>query len=99
MPALVIPHDVFINSCALQVRKIDNGFLVCWSDHLEYTIGKASKSIVASFLSGEGFVCTFTGPGVIYVQTRSIIGLANAISPYVSAPGGGGGADFGDGGF
>ena len=96
-------YDWAQGRCAfVQVRKIDNGFLVCWSEHMNYTIGKASKSLVASFLSGEGFVCTFTGPGVIYVQTRSIIGLASALSPYISAPGGGGGGggvDFGDGGF
>ena len=85
-------HDWAQGRCAVvQVRKIDNGFLVCWSEHMNYTIGKASKSLVASFLSGEGFVCTFTGPGVIYVQTRSIIGLASALSPYIAPQGGGGG--------
>lgn len=80
----------------MQIRKIDNGFLVAWSEHMNYTIGKASKSLASSFLSGEGFVCTFTGPGTIYVQTRSIIGLAGALAPYMpTGGGGGGGADMG----
>jgi uncharacterized protein (AIM24 family) len=26
---------------------------------------------VASFTSGEGFVCRFRGPGVVYIQSRN----------------------------
>ena len=75
----------------MQVRKIDNGFLVCWENHLNYTISKAGASIIGSVLSGEGFVTTFTGPGRVYVQTRSTAGLAKIIQPHLYQGGGGGG--------
>lgn len=45
----------------MQVRKIDNGYLVAWENHLNYKITKASSSILGSILSGEGLVCSFTG--------------------------------------
>ena len=70
---------------------MDNGYLVAWEGHMQYSIGKAGDSLIGSFLSGEGFVCTFTGPGRVYVQTRSIGPFAMAIRPYVQPGGGGGG--------
>eukprot|EP01025_Chloroclados_australasicus_P021111 TRINITY_DN2215_c1_g1_i1.p2 TRINITY_DN2215_c1_g1~~TRINITY_DN2215_c1_g1_i1.p2 ORF type:complete len:124 (-),score=15.45 TRINITY_DN2215_c1_g1_i1:360-731(-) len=85
-----------------EVRKIDNGHLVAWHGNMQYTISKASSGIIASVLSGEGLVCTFTGPGTIYIQTRSLINLASELAPYLPSQGGGGGGgggDFGDGGF
>lgn len=63
-----------------QVRKIDNGYLVAWEQHLNYRITKASSSILGSMLSGEGVVCSFTGPGTVYVQTRSIKPLAACVA-------------------
>lgn len=68
---------------ALQVRKIDNGFLVAWHGDMNYTIAKAGKSLVSSFLSGEGLVTSFTGPGTVYIQTRAIQALAGALRPYL----------------
>eukprot|EP00892_Ulva_mutabilis_P005027 jgi/Ulvmu1/2897/UM146_0039.1 len=84
-----------------EVRKIDNGYLVAWHEQMDYKISKAGSSLIGSFLSGEGFVCSFTGPGTVYVQTRSIVGLAHAIQPYIApaAGGGGGGAGVDIGGF
>ena len=79
------------------MRKIDNGFLVAWENHLNYTISKAGASIIGSILSGEGFVTTFTGPGRVYVQTRSVIGLASLLAPYMAAGGGGGGGAIASG--
>jgi len=35
-------------------------------------VGLAATTITSSFLSGEGFVTRFTGPGTVYVQTRSL---------------------------
>ena len=64
----------------LQVRKIDNGYLVAWENHMNYQITKATKSIIGSVLSGEGLVCAFTGPGAVYVQTRSVKPLAAAVA-------------------
>ncbi|GBG67803.1 hypothetical protein CBR_g927 [Chara braunii] len=84
-----------------EVRKIDNGALVAWQSHMDYTVGKASRSLFATIFSSEGFVTRFTGPGTVFAQTRTVKGLADAIAPYLpyqSAGGdGGAGADAGAG--
>ncbi|MDR1314604.1 MAG: TIGR00266 family protein [Deltaproteobacteria bacterium] len=58
---------------------IDNGHLVAWNDELGYEIRKSSKSIVSSLTSGEGLVCSFAGPGTVYIQTRNPKSLVRAI--------------------
>ncbi len=50
---------------------VDTGHLVAFTSGLQYTISKASKGLIASFLSGEGLVLRFTGRGRLYVQTRN----------------------------
>ncbi|MEO1483681.1 MAG: TIGR00266 family protein [Myxococcota bacterium] len=50
---------------------VDTGHLVAFTEGLEYTISKASKGLIASFLSGEGLVLRFRGRGRLYVQTRN----------------------------
>ncbi|KAI8993828.1 tryptophan RNA-binding attenuator protein-like domain-containing protein [Trametes punicea] len=49
---------------------VDNGHLVAWT--ADY---KVERIDAGSFLSGahtdEGLVCRFTGPGVVYIQTRN----------------------------
>jgi hypothetical protein len=52
--------------------RTDNGYLVAWHSNMNYKIGKASRKLTTSVLSGEGFMTVFTGPGTIYVQTRSL---------------------------
>mmetsp|Transcript_1159 Transcript_1159/g.2755 ORF Transcript_1159/g.2755 Transcript_1159/m.2755 type:complete len:123 (+) Transcript_1159:769-1137(+) len=74
-----------------EVRLIDNGYLVCWTDNMDYKISKAAKSWWATIMSSEGFVTKFTGPGTIFVQTRCLKALAQALIPYLPTQGGGGG--------
>ncbi len=50
---------------------VDNSHLVAWSATTSYNIERAAKGWVASFTSGEGFVCRFHGPGVVYIQSRN----------------------------
>ncbi len=50
---------------------VDNSHLVAWSATTSYNIERASSGWVASFTSGEGFVCRFRGPGVVYIQSRN----------------------------
>lgn len=50
---------------------IDTGHLVAWDATLEYKVGKSTDGWIASFLSGEGLVCHFTGQGRIWIQTRN----------------------------
>lgn len=48
---------------------VDNGHLVAWT--CPYAIERAGGSISAGMHSGEGLVCRFTGPGLIYIQVRN----------------------------
>jgi uncharacterized protein (AIM24 family) len=50
---------------------VDNSHLVAWSGTTSYNIERAASGWVASFTSGEGFVCRFCGPGVVYIQSRN----------------------------
>ena len=51
-------------------RDVDNGHLVAWGESVSYRMGMASASIFGSMASGEGLMCTFTGPGPVWVQTH-----------------------------
>ncbi|PNW87270.1 hypothetical protein CHLRE_02g115850v5 [Chlamydomonas reinhardtii] len=72
-------------------RKIDNGYCVAWTSGMEWNIAKAAKGLWNTVISGEGLVANFTGPGTVFVQTRSMQNLANALVPYLPSGGGGGG--------
>ena len=50
---------------------VDNSHLVAWSATTSYSIEKAASGWISSFTSGEGFVCRFRGPGLVYIQTRN----------------------------
>jgi uncharacterized protein (TIGR00266 family) len=50
---------------------VDNSHLVAWSATTTYNIEKASSGWIASLTSGEGFVCRFRGPGLVYIQSRN----------------------------
>ncbi|PHH86227.1 hypothetical protein CDD83_10541 [Cordyceps sp. RAO-2017] len=50
---------------------VDNGHLVAWN--AKYAIERVSSgSLMSAFVSGEGFVCRFTGPGTVLLQTRNL---------------------------
>lgn len=63
---------------------VDNGHLVAWN--CDYKIEKAAKGWISSFTSGEGFVCRFQGPGKVYLQTRNLGPLAQALMPFMPRP-------------
>ena len=46
-----------------------------------------STILPSSFTSGEGFVCRFTGPGRIYVQTRNPAAFAGWLSRHLPSKG------------
>jgi uncharacterized protein (TIGR00266 family) len=75
---------------------IDTGHLVAWEAHMTYSLRKASKSgYLRSFLSGEGMVAEFTGPGEILLQTRNLAAFAGLLKPFFPSQGSGGGFSFG----
>ncbi|KXT10007.1 hypothetical protein AC579_1240 [Pseudocercospora musae] len=57
---------------------VDNGHLVAWS--CDYKIEKAGGGSMSSVKTGEGMVCRFTGPGVVYIQVRFSVVLEFAMS-------------------
>ncbi|MEZ5425667.1 MAG: TIGR00266 family protein [Pyrinomonadaceae bacterium] len=77
---------------------VDTGHLVAWEGQMQYNLRKAAKSgFFRSFLSGEGLVAEFSGPGEILIQTRNLRAFAGLLKPFFPTQGGGGGfnLDFG----
>lgn len=62
---------------------VDNSHMVAWSATTSYSIERASSGWVASFTSGEGFVCRFRGPGVVYIQSRNPGGFGAWIRQFI----------------
>jgi len=78
---------------------VDTGHLVAWEGHMQYNLRKAAKSgFFRSFLSGEGMVAEFNGPGEILIQTRNLAAFAGLLKPFFPTQSGSGGGfnfDFG----
>ena len=69
---------------------IDTGHLVAWEGHMPYNIRKAASGYFRSFLSGEGLVAEFTGPGEVLIQTRNLAAFASMLKPFFPSSGGSG---------
>ncbi len=50
---------------------LDNRYIVAFSDTVRFETVTISGSIRHSFLSGEGLVNRYTGPGALLFQTRA----------------------------
>ncbi len=75
---------------------VDTGHLVAWEGHMQYNVRKAAKSgYLRSFLSGEGMVAEFVGPGEVLIQTRNLAAFAGMLKPFFPSQGGGSGFSFG----
>lgn len=78
---------------------VDTGHLVAWEGQMQYNLRKAAKSgFFRSFLSGEGLVAEFSGPGEILIQTRNLRAFAGLLKPFFPSQGGSSGGfnvDFG----
>ena len=76
---------------------VDTGHLVAWEGHMQYNLRKAAKSgFFRSFLSGEGMVAEFAGPGEILIQTRNLAAFAGLLKPFFPSQGSGGSFNFGN---
>lgn len=62
---------------------VDTGHIVAFSEGMGYEVQRASRSLLGSLTSGEGFVAHFTGPGRIYIQTRSPQSFSSWISQFI----------------
>jgi uncharacterized protein (TIGR00266 family) len=61
---------------------VDNGHLVAYDSGMKMKIGMAG-GLFASMTSGEGFINRIRGNGNIYLQSRSVDGLVNFLTPKV----------------
>ena len=83
-----------------EVRAVDNGHLVAWSESMRLEMklaggGRGLSSLYSSAASGEGLMCFFTGPGTVWLQTHKPM-LTSEVSEngktrVVRSAGGGGG--------
>ena len=62
---------------------VDNEHVVAWDASLNYNIQVASGMF--GFTTGEGVVNSFNGYGRVYIQTRNLQNLAQAMHPYLPA--------------
>lgn len=50
---------------------VDTGHMVAYQDSVQMALRKITGGIVQTFKSGEGLVFDFTGPGIVFTQTRN----------------------------
>lgn len=60
---------------------VDTGHIVAFQESLNFTLTKAGKSWLSSFLGGEGLVCKFRGSGTIWLQSHNTSQFGSAIGP------------------
>lgn len=60
---------------------VDTGHIVAFQETLNFTISKAGKSWMSSFLGGEGFVCKFHGKGTVWCQSHNPKSFGHSIGP------------------
>lgn len=65
---------------------VDTGHMVGWSEGVTYQVSKAGGGWKQTLLGGEGLVCTLTGPGRIYLQSRSTTDFLNWLIPKLPTP-------------
>jgi uncharacterized protein (TIGR00266 family) len=79
---------------------IDNGHMVAFDEGVNYKIRRVG-GLKSTLFSGEGLVCTYTGPGRVFLQTRSEDAFLAWLIPHLpkqSGSGGGKGVNFSFGG-
>jgi uncharacterized protein (TIGR00266 family) len=60
---------------------VDTGHIVAYEDTLNFEVGKASSSLIGSFLGGEGLVCKFKGRGKLYCQSHNPPSFGSELGP------------------
>lgn len=62
---------------------VDNGHIVAFPSNMQYEIQSAGSGMMSAVTTGEGFVCVFTGPGKIYMQSRNLRTFAETLNPFL----------------
>ena len=53
------------------VLKVDGNYVIAWSNTLEFTVERSSKSLIGSAASGEGLVNVYRGSGKLLMMPTS----------------------------
>jgi uncharacterized protein (TIGR00266 family) len=64
---------------------VDSGHIVAFNETLDFTITKAGKSWLHSFLGGEGLVCQFQGKGTVWCQSHNPNSFGTSLTPNLKA--------------
>ncbi len=64
---------------------VDSGHIVAFNETLDFSITKAGKSWLSSFLGGEGLVCKFKGKGIVWCQSHNPRSFGMLLSPKLRA--------------
>lgn len=75
-----------INLKAGEEIVIDNGHLVAWDGHLQYSITKGAASLFSSLTSGTVLALRFQGPGRIWIQSRNVKDFQSWILSFIPRP-------------
>ncbi|MGE0713518.1 MAG: TIGR00266 family protein [Planctomycetota bacterium] len=62
---------------------VDTGHVVGWEQTLDWKVTGMGNSLKATLFSGEGLVLRFSGRGKVWLQTRTIGGLAGWLRSYL----------------
>jgi uncharacterized protein (TIGR00266 family) len=60
---------------------VDTGHIVAFEETLNFEVVKAAKSLIGSFLGGEGFVCRFSGKGKLWIQSHHAPAFGKLLGP------------------
>ena len=73
-------HEVPLESG--QSYTLDNGHMVAFDESVSYKV-RTVGGMKSTLFSGEGLVCTFTGPGRVFLQTRSEDAFLSWLIPHL----------------
>ena len=60
---------------------VDTGHIVAFNETLDFSITKAGKSWLSSFMGGEGLVCKFHGKGTVWCQSHNPSSFGHTLGP------------------
>jgi uncharacterized protein (TIGR00266 family) len=60
---------------------VDTGHIVAFNETLSFSLTKAGKSWMSSFLGGEGLVCRFKGRGTVWCQSHNPTSFGKLLGP------------------
>ncbi len=64
---------------------VDTGHIVAFNETLDFSITKAGKSWLQSFLGGEGLVAKFNGKGTVWCQSHNPRSFGGSLTPNLRA--------------